>query len=66
MKSNVMCVGSLWNGYPDDFVVANINGYFIQYSCTVMLVGVPFAVRFGPAFIDFTINTVHSAQVCFL
>ncbi len=65
-KSNVMCAGRLRTGYPDNFVILIIKGYFVRYSCMVVLVGVPFAVQFGPEFIHFPMNTIYSAQVCSL
>ncbi len=67
VKENyVVCAGMFRTGYPDDFVVANINDDFIWYSCTVVLVRVPFAVQFDPEFVCFTMNTVDSADICLL
>ncbi len=49
-----------------NFVFAEINDNFIQYSCTIVLVIVPLAVWVCPKLIHFTMNTVDSAQICSL
>ncbi len=65
-KSYVMRASRFRTSCPKDFVFAEINDNFVQYSCTIVHVRVPLAVWVCPKLIHFTMNTVNSAQICSL
>jgi hypothetical protein len=65
-KNYVMHASRFRTGCPKDFVFAEINNNFIQYSCTIVPVRVLLAVWVHPKLILFTMNTVDSAQICSL
>ena len=62
-ESNVVRAGRFRTSCPEDFISVNINDDFIGYSCTIVFVRVPLAVRIRPKLIPVTMNTVNGAKI---